>query len=95
MERNTSQKLSPAASTATRTSPGPGERAKGSARIRSREPPASGSTSHGDPSGGVSRAVPSPVRTSRAACRRPNRYAMWVSGSGYSSSLARSSSAAG
>ena len=76
MERNTSQKLRPAASTATRTSPGPGERVKGSARRRSREPPASGSTSQGNPSGGVSRAVPSPVRTSRAAWRRPNRYAI-------------------
>ena len=77
-----SRKLSPAASTATRTSRGSGERVNGSAGNRSRAPLASGSTSQGDPSGAVSRAVPSPVQTSRAAWWRPSRYAMWVSGSG-------------
>ena len=88
--RSTSRKLRPAASIATRTSPasrGSGETV--SARSPSRAPPGSGASRHPPSSGKAIRAVPAPIRTRRATWRRPVRYAMWFSRSGYSSSSVR------
>ena len=94
-DRNTSQKLSPAASTPTRTSRASRARAgSGCTDGRSNAPPWSGARTHSASSGRTSRSSPSPARTSRATRRRPSRYAMWFSGSGYSSSLTRSGAGA-
>ena len=68
IDRKMSQKLSPVASVTTRTSCGPRMRVgKDIAPMPSSEPPASGSSSHSESSGGVIRSVPSAYRTKRAA----------------------------
>ena len=73
-ERNTSQKLSPAASTPTRTSRGAsGGAGSGWTYGFSKIPSGSGASAHSGSSGSVRRSTSAPARTSRATRRAPRR----------------------